>query len=159
VRAAAWELLPVSPATLDETRVWLYYIARASVDLRLRPVVEEQWQGRHEYLVALLQIAKDREQLAANVDVRRAAIEYHAIVDDSAWPASPPGSHERRVDARADRRSPSGCAATLPDTARWIAGQSITVEAVCPDSYSTCCPSRITRATSRGSIGRHGTCA
>ena len=81
LRTAAWEILPLSPITVSEARVWLYYIARAAVDAKLRPVVEEQWQALNEYLAELFQVAHSRGQLAESVDPHQVTLEYHALID------------------------------------------------------------------------------
>lgn len=81
LRLAVREVVPISPHSRDESRVWLSYVARSAIDPKLRPAVEELWQALNGYLTERLAAAREAGQLAKGLDARREALRFQAVLD------------------------------------------------------------------------------
>ena len=77
----AVELLPLDDPRREEAKVYVAFLARATVDSDLAPVSEATWSRLHEPLAAHIAAAMRGGELSGDLDAEREANRLHALID------------------------------------------------------------------------------
>lgn len=113
LREVAAELLPLDAGRREEAKVYVAFLARATVDRDLAPAAEAAWRQLHEPLAAHVAAAAHSGELDSDLDAEREASRLHALIDGltlhvlTAPDAAPPDLARAVIDRHLDALRPA----------------------------------------------------